>query len=138
MNPELRRGMPVRDRLMHYVAFAGDCWNWTGSGHGGGRRYGGLTVAGRRRYAHAVAYETFVGPIPEGLELDHLCRNRWCVNPGHLEPVTHAENMRRSGPARRTHCLRGHTDPMVATSRERVCRECRREDNRTYRRRKVA
>jgi hypothetical protein len=51
---------------------------------------------GRQVKAHRAYYEYFVGPVPEGLELDHLCENRWCVNPGHLEPVTHTENIRRS------------------------------------------
>jgi hypothetical protein len=51
--------------------------------------------------AHRVAYEQFVGTVPDGLELDHLCENKACVNPGHLEPVTRSENVRRGWPTRR-------------------------------------
>ncbi len=83
------------------------CWVWDRGldGYGYGR------MRGRR--AHRVSYELHVGPIPEGLDLDHLCRVRNCVNPAHLEPVTRAENVLRgvSRPAenaRKTHCIHGH------------------------------
>lgn len=71
------------------------CWIWQGPDNGQG--YGTLRLPGVRKksYAHRVSYEMLVGPIPEGLYLDHLCRNPPCVNPDHLEPVTHAENVRR-------------------------------------------
>jgi hypothetical protein len=79
-----------------------DCWVWQRalrtSGYGAWtRRSDGL----HGRYAHAVSYETFVGPIPDGLQIDHLCRTRACVNPAHLEPVTQRENMQRAGAFRR-------------------------------------
>lgn len=90
------------------------CWMWTGSVdlHGYGRAYFG----GKTTKAHKWMYERFVGPVPEGLELDHLCRTPGCVRWDHLEPVTHAENVRRgAGPtavraihAAKTHCKRGH------------------------------
>lgn len=72
---------------------ASPCWVWQLYKVGAG--YGRMTVAGRQVLAHRHYYEQHVGPIPEGLELDHLCRVRCCVNPAHLEPVTHAENQRR-------------------------------------------
>jgi hypothetical protein len=90
-----------------------------------------------------VAYELFVGPIPEGLELDHLCRNPSCVNPAHLEAVTHRENVRRGDLhlvfGSRTHCTMGHefTDENTypRPTGGRGCRECRRERVRAYRER---
>lgn len=77
----------------------GDCWRWMG--HRGRSDYPRFTVDGRSWLAHRWIYIQRVGPIPEGLELDHLCRHPWCVNPDHLEPVTHQENMRRAVEARR-------------------------------------
>ncbi len=85
---------------------AGGCWIWRGAVNRAG--YGAFSVDGTTRRAHRVSYELRVGPIPEGLHLDHLCRVRACVNPAHLEPVTHAENVRRGARAGQTHCKRGH------------------------------
>ncbi|MFB7555352.1 HNH endonuclease signature motif containing protein [Streptomyces brevispora] len=84
----------------------GPCWTWTGYRDRDG--YGRFTSQGRTYMAHRYAYTRLVGPIPPGLVIDHLCRNPGCVNPRHLEPVTAAENTRRSEPAKRTHCVRGH------------------------------
>ena len=69
------------------------CWQWTAATNG--RGYGQIWIAPKYMVAHRVAYKLFVGPVPEGLDLDHLCRNRGCVNPEHLEPVTRRENVRR-------------------------------------------
>ena len=87
------------------------CWLWTGSISTTG--YARLAVAGHNRYAHVVAYELLIGAVPSCDDLDHLCRNRACVNPGHLEPVPHIENVLRGvGPtarnARKTCCIHGH------------------------------
>jgi len=78
------------------------CWQWTASRHPLG--YGRMGLGGKdggMAYAHRVSYELHFGPIPNGLELDHLCRNPGCVNPKHLEPVSHRENLLRGSRARR-------------------------------------
>jgi hypothetical protein len=69
------------------------CWNWQRAKTTAG--YGTVTVDDKTRLAHVVSYESKFGPVPEGMELDHLCRNRGCINPDHLEPVSHAENTQR-------------------------------------------
>lgn len=88
----------------------GPCWLWTGAIGTDG--YGQFSLDGHLRGAHRVAYEMRHGPIPLGLEPDHLCRVRSCVNDAHLEPVTHAENLRRGAGAKKqlakTHCPAGH------------------------------
>lgn len=81
-----------------YVEDESGCWLWVGECNDNG--YGRFSVKGRKVYAHRSSYEIHVGPIPEGLHIDHLCRVRNCVNPEHLEPVTRSENVRRGIRAR--------------------------------------
>jgi hypothetical protein len=119
------------------------CWLWTGY-LAGGNGYGGITIENRQCLAHRVVYELLVGPIPEGMELDHLCRNRCCVNPDHLEVVTKKENVLRgiglsAQNARKTHCKNGHIFDEVNTylwNGKRICRECGRKTAREYQRAK--
>ena len=104
-------------RFFGKIEFGPGCWIWRGSinhyGYGQfnfhGTRYpdGAKKRPGPKR-APRLAYELWRGPIPEGLQLDHLCRNRACVNPNHLEPVTNRENALRGERAMRTHCPYGH------------------------------
>ena len=102
------------------------CWSWTGAVAGGGYAY--FYLDGRMRRAHRVAWEAAVGPIPEGMDLDHLCRVRRCVNPLHLEPVTRSENNRRGLSTRCTDtCRSGHpADWYVDPRGRRECRVCKR------------
>lgn len=104
------------------------CWLFTGSlfnGYG----YGYDERTKKTRLAHRIVYELLVGPVPGGLQIDHLCRNRACVNPQHMEPVTLGENVLRGiGPtainARKTRCVRGHKYSH-RDKNQRFCRECR-------------
>ncbi len=103
------------------------CWEWTGAKSTAG--YGQIRVGDPLVYAHRFSYEWIVGRIPEGLDIDHLCRNPGCVNPSHLEPVTRRENVRRgiAGLAQkaRTHCPQGHPYDSKNTYIYRNNRQCR-------------
>lgn len=122
----------ITDRFLDKVTDGpGGCWQWTA--HIKPNGYGQFKVNGRPQYAHRVAYEALRGPIGHGLVIDHLCRNRACVNPDHLEPVTHRTNILRGvGVAavrsRMTHCARGHAfdaaNTYLARNNTRHCRVC--------------
>jgi hypothetical protein len=104
--------LPEEDRFWRFVDASGDCWEWTGALHPSG--YGYFTGKKAKNWrAHRFAWAHLVGPIPTGMTIDHVCRNKRCVNPDHFELVTAEENNRRSGSfsavnARKTHCVRGH------------------------------
>ncbi len=109
-----KRGQSAEDKIRRYTVVIGDCWLWQRALNDAG--YGVVYIEGRSRLAHRVAYELYVGSIPDGLELDHTCPNRSCVYHGHLQAVTHLENVRRGNGAidtrirfqARTHCVNGH------------------------------
>jgi hypothetical protein len=120
------------DRLLDKTAAGwGGCIVWTGVLRNG---YGVISSGNRWLRAHRVAYELLVGPIPDGLVLDHLCRNTRCINPHHLEPVTVRENTLRSPialsaiNARKTHCPAGHEyspeNTYLRANGHRACRAC--------------
>lgn len=134
-DPHIVRGFrSVEERFRSHVHVADDgCWLWRGDTNDKG--YGRFYVVGRHRPAHTWSYEHFVGPIPDGLEPDHLCRVRNCVNPEHLEPVTHRENSQRAAYSR-THCVKGHPLPGPNAHGRRVCRPCANERSRAYKKRK--
>ena len=109
------------------------CWEWVGEMGVFGYGYACIQGTHKRVFAHRAMYELLRGPIPDGMDLDHLCRNRRCVNPEHLEPVTHRENCRRGNGwsgrnARKTHCKNGHAltpDNLVSKGRGRgTCSIC--------------
>jgi hypothetical protein len=117
------------------------CWLWIGACTKEG--YGRFYSRGSMQPAHRISYEMFVGSIPAGLHLDHLCRVHCCVNPDHLEPVTCRENLMRgetivAANARKTHCPSGHPLSgknlrIISSTGHRRCLKCDREtDKRVY------
>jgi hypothetical protein len=126
------RVRPAEERFWEKVEWSEGCWLWQGATAKG---YGRFATIARRSpsAAHRVAYELAVGPIPDGMQIDHLCRTPRCVNPAHLEPVTVRLNTLRgfspsSDRARRTHCPRGHEytpeNTILSRQNQRKCRAC--------------
>lgn len=132
--------LELKEALNRYK-IVGECWLWTGALSPNG--YGTFGSGGS---AHRIIYELLKDPIPIGLQLDHLCRTRHCVNPDHLQPITVRENILRGEGfaainARKTHCVRGHeftqdNTYINPTNKQRGCRLCFRVKYRTYKLRK--
>lgn len=126
------------DKLHFYVTKTDSCWIWNGpttkSSRPNAKPYGYLEIQRKNYKAHRLMYEFYIGPIPEGLVLDHVierCNNTLCVNPQHLEPVTQQENTRRYFASFDT-CVNGHEYSLENTyirpdNNTRQCRQCRRD-----------
>ncbi len=126
--------MKLGERFWDKVQVVGDCMEWVG--YVTWKGYGQFSVGTKMRASHRLAWEEANGPIPEGMQLDHLCRNRRCVDPLHLEVVTREENNRRGlcGFAR-THCKHGHeltSANLFRHARRRLCKECQRQRTAKY------
>jgi HNH endonuclease len=122
--------LPLRLREKIYVEPNTGCWLWLGYLNSDGY----ARSSGQWQYVHRRIYEFFSGPIPEALELDHLCRTRCCVNPAHLQPVPHIENIKRGNSHQtqfkaQTHCKRGHVLDEANSHWDqrgrRSCRKCK-------------
>ena len=123
--------LPMPSRFWSRVEKGPSCWNWTGGLCSAG--YGSISIGGKSRLAHRIAWELERGPIPDGLEIDHLCRNRRCVLVEHMELVTRRVNQIRgmgvSGiAARKTACVHGHAftaeNTRITPDGRRSCRTC--------------
>lgn len=133
--------MPFAERLALFAVEPDECWNWPGcvgrTGYGKTR----VVIDGEVFLSpHRAAYRLLVGPIPKGLSLDHLCRNPRCMNPHHLEPVTHRENVLRgesfaAANAKRDQCVRGHPLMPRTNGSGRFCPICVRATKLRYKKR---
>ena len=129
----------TEERFWSHVDKTNSCWNWTGHLNAK-KRYGHIKINKKYFLVHRFSYELSKGKIPEGLTIDHLCRNTSCVNPDHLEAVTMKENLMRGIGAcainsRKTHCPQGHEyaeENICPSQIGRVCKICRREQALKY------
>lgn len=136
------RGATDEVRFFSHVE-RGECWNWTAATNHAGYGVFGTWNPRKQVRAHRWAYEYFIGPIPEGLQIDHLCRNRMCVRPDHLEAVTPKVNTQRGSNHNRDKaiCVRGHSlyvNIYIDKLGRRVCRDCHRIHRENRRRRMEA
>lgn len=125
--------MKIQGRFWSKVRKTETCWIWNAFKNKGG--YGHFWVNGQNVYAHRFSYEIVNGKILSGMSVDHLCRTRCCVNPGHMQIVTLTENSWRNKTSqmnvKKTHCKRGHkfneeNTYLPPNKNERICRECKR------------
>lgn len=122
---------PLIDRLNEKIERTDSCWLWRGATTGGAHAYGMIWQDGKNLLAHRVMHALYKSNIDGGQEIDHLCRNKLCVNPDHLEAVSHKENMLRADPGQRwrqkTHCPKGHAytaENTRITHGSRSCKSC--------------
>lgn len=115
-----------------------ECWEWTACTDG--RGYGAFSMKNKAQKAYRVSYELTFGAIPKGFDIDHLCRNTLCVNPKHLEAVSHRENVMRGNSfmakkAKQTHCSHGHEYTPENTGKHhgrRYCKACQKTPEQKY------
>lgn len=132
----MKRVKTINDHIDNTIK-VNDCWIWNGSVDS--RGYGQLRSNGKTWRAHRFFYSELVGQIPSRYQIDHVCRNKLCVNPDHLEAVTQTENIRRSGAwdvnKTKTHCPAGHEysdSNTLSRNNKRTCLICKRERSKKY------
>lgn len=142
----MRKSIPIRDRINNYFVKTDTCWLWNGTidKDGYGKIYSRVDGVFKNHSAHRVMYELTKGQIPNGMQIDHLCRKRNCVNPDHLEAVTPKENTMRGNTIARansekTVCRNGHSlESFYLIQNRRRCKACASNRNKAYLKRRTA